>query len=284
MAATEVEDPLEELERENEVALRLVERMAEIGQSLTSGASIPSGEISEGLRLLAQYRAVHGARFLDKLQPEARVVAMSTCFDHLNEIALGRVAAVERYNRAATVLGEYRPDDAASRERLAHELDDLTQTDYAAIRYENDYPLSCLRSALPDEAAERLRVLFEPSTGELADLEHHIEHFLSHEPAHPGTKLAVRCAQSGCAASGKAETYPARNGHLGLRAPPGWKAVPGEPHRSASGGIAVNVEFTCPAHPSAPAIGRDAAGTVGNDPAAASARPAPRPAVATVLA
>lgn len=284
MAASEVEDPLEEMERENEIALRLVERMAEMGQSLTSGTSIPSGEIAEGLRLLAQYRAVHGTRFLDKLQPEAQAVAMPMCFEHLDEIVRGRAAAIDRYHRAASVLGEYRPDDLASRQQLAHELDVLTQTDYEAIRYENDYPLSCLRATLPDQAAERLRVRFSQSAKELADLERHIEHFLSREPVDPGSKFAIKCAAPGCAASGQAETYPARNGYLGLRAPLGWKIVPGAPHRSASGGIAVDIDFTCPAHTSAPVVGKAAVGETGAGTTEPGAHPTRRPGIAEAVA
>ncbi len=275
---------MEEMVRENEVALRLVERVAEMGQSLTSDSPIPSGEIAEGLRLLAQYRAVHGTRFLDKLQPEAQAVAMPTCFEHLDEIARGRAEAIERYHRAASVLGEYRSDDRASRQELARELEVLTQTDYEAIRYENDYPLSCLRAALPDAAAERLRVRFNQSAKELADLERHIEHFLSREPSDPGVKLAIKCAQPGCEARDKAETYPARNGHIGLRAPPGWKAVPGEPRRSASGGIAVNVDFTCPRHASVPVESRGALGETGTSVAEPRTHPTGRPGAAEVVA
>lgn len=247
MTKTELDDPLEELARENEMSTKLVERLAETSQSLRSGRPVPPGEISEGLRLLDQYRALHARRFHENLEPEARTVAMPSCFEHLDTIARDGSTLEQRFARALEPLDAYTRGEADGRTRLADELDRLTQEEYDRIRYEGDYPLSCLQTTLPDEAAGRVRAGFGQTGVEAADLEHHVDRYLAHAPGEGGTKLAVRCQHPGCSAKGQAETYPANGGHLGIQPPAGWKAVPRSP-QVRDREFVVDIDFCCPEH------------------------------------
>lgn len=248
MFAKGLEDPLEELNRENDVAEKLVERLAEDGLALGTERSVPPGEIAEGLRLLSQYRDVHARRFDGNLEPEARVVAMPSCFEHLDTIARESTDSAARFERARATVDAYARGEPGARSRLAAELGDLTQKEYDALRYEGDYPLSCLRATLPDAAADRVRAGFERTDPELADLEHHIDRYLGRGPAEPGRRFPIRCLAAGCDASAQAETYPAANGYLGIRAPEGWRATSRPPRAAKDGVVAVDIDFSCPKH------------------------------------
>jgi hypothetical protein len=247
MTKTELDDPLEELARENEVSTKLVERLAEASLTLRSGDPVTPGEISEGLRLLDQYRALHARRFHDNLEPEARTVAMPSCFEHLDTVTRDGSTLEQRFARALESLDAYIQGATDGRTRLADELDKLTQEEYDRIRYEGDYPLSCLQTTLPGDAAGRVRAGFDQTVVEAADLEHHVDRYLAHAPRQGGTKLAIRCQRPGCSAKGQAETYPAVGGHLGIQPPAGWKAVP-RPPREKDGKFVVDVDFLCPEH------------------------------------
>lgn len=171
------DDPLEELARENEVTIRLVERLAEASLSLRSDRAEPAGRISEGLRLLRRFRSVHSRRFREGLEPEARVVAMPSCFEHL--AALDHNSECDAaWSRVAAALEAYARGDSDGQRRLAVELDALTQEEYDWIRYEGDFPLSCLSTVLPADAASRVGVQFGLTGPEIADLERQIAQYL----------------------------------------------------------------------------------------------------------
>jgi hypothetical protein len=235
------------LARENEISTKLVERLAEASLFLRSGDPVTPGEISEGLRLLDQYRALHARRFHENLEPEARTVAMPSCFEHLDTIARDGSTLEQRFARALESLDAYTRGETDGRTRLADELDKLTQEEYDRIRYEGDYPLSCLQTTLPDAAASRVRAGFDQTVAEAADLEHHVDRYLAQAPGQGGTKLVIRCQHPGCSAKGQAETYPANGGHLGIQPPAGWKAVP-RPPREKDGKFVVDIDFRCPEH------------------------------------
>lgn len=246
----EASDPLDELARENEVIQRLDERLGELAISLGSGTEIAAGEVAEGLRLYEQYVNVHARRFDGGLQPEARPVAMSTCFEHLDVISRDRAGLEERISRARQALEAYTHGDDVGRRQLVKELEAFTQHEYDQVRYENDYPLSCLRATLPDDAAQRVRGCFDLTGDEIADLDRHVDDYLHYAPGKVSARFRVHCARPGCPQKAEAESYPSENGHLGIRGPVGWK-VSSHPPRTSRGGnghVAVDIDFWCPDH------------------------------------
>lgn len=252
MTSPELENPLEELGRENEVARRLTERLAGYPAEIRGGGRVPSGEVAEGVRLLGQYAAVHGRRFAEVLLPEAKPVAMSTCFEHLDHVVAEHHQRGDQVQAVEALLA--RSPAAAPDPALAPALETLTQAQHDALQYEDDYPLSCLVPTLPDDAVERVRAGFQPTSGELVELEAHIDRFLARTPG-ASEGLSVHCAEPGCTASGTASIVAGAEGRIGLRAPLGWSLQPGRPQRVAGDRIHTEVAAKCPLHraPAAPA-------------------------------
>ncbi|HUZ80328.1 MAG TPA: hypothetical protein VMV28_06910 [Thermoplasmata archaeon] len=248
MNAIEAQDPLDELERENDVAEKLIERLAEMAIVLKEGRNLPPGEISEGLRLLEQYRTVHAARVDVDLKVEARPWAMSTCFQHLDAIANDHQTEGDRIARAQEALKEFTLDPEEARARLSQALADLTEKDHQSLVYENDYPLSCLRAALPDGAASRVSAAFEATSSAIADLDGHIVRYLEHAPGTPGHGLTVRCSRANCEASAESHVVSSNDGRLGIEVPLGWQVAPQSPNFSKDRTIRLKVDFCCPAH------------------------------------
>ncbi|MGI0132977.1 MAG: hypothetical protein ACREDK_07825 [Thermoplasmata archaeon] len=249
MSTNESSDPVEEMSRENDVKQKLVERLAEDGLSLSSGNPAPRSDILEGLNLLTYYEELHAARFRSVLEPEARAVAMASCFEHLDAIGRELVASNERLAQVRSALEAYREGNAGATLRLASGLDDLTQAAADAIRYEEDYPLSCLRMALPEDATQRVHAGFGRTAAETANLEADIDRYLHQEPCATRPVHSVHCHQPGCRARGVAESYPAAGGRLGLRAPSGWKTRAGSPRSASKSLVVIDVDFWCPDHP-----------------------------------
>ena len=248
VAKAEAANPLEELERENAQIQRLLESLLETATELKAGREVPSGRVSEGLRLLEQYSQLHVKRMDQDLQPEARPVAMSTCFDHLDQMTrdhaedLARVETLLR--RAAGSFTLIEPE----RGEVVGELEELTERLYTDLTHENDYPLSCLVATLPEEAAQRLAQRFTEDQHVLDDLDLHIERYLT-RPSEKGARtLAVTCVYPGCNAKGEAKVRPAADGRLGLELPEGWKANAGAPRVLKEETIQVHVQFRCPLH------------------------------------
>jgi hypothetical protein len=248
MMTTETQDPLDELAHENEVAEKLVERLAETAIELKAGQDSRPGDIAEGLRLLEQYRRAHAERVDNDLKTEARPVAMSTCFEHLDTIASEHQGEGDRIERARKALEAYASDREGARARLSEALADLTEKKHQSLAYENDYPLSCLRAALPDEAAARVTTAFRRTDAEVADLEGHIERYLGRAEGTPPQALAVRCSHANCGASARSGVMPSNDGRFGMALPEGWHAISRPPVFGRDGTVRVNVEFCCPAH------------------------------------
>lgn len=244
----EENDPLKELARENDVLRSLDERLAELALALREGGDVAVGELGDGLRLYEQYLGLHARRFGDGLGPEARPVAMSTCFEHLDALVRDRGEAGGRLGRARAALATYAREAAPGREGLARELEALTEHESDELRYENDYPLACLLSALPDDAAGRVVQGFAETRAELDDLDRHVQDYLARPPGHATVALVVRCHDPGCRARGEAESYPDERGHLALRAPRGWTAVPHDPRLVDGTRVTVEVDYYCPTH------------------------------------
>jgi len=186
MTQSEPNDPLEELDRENEILTKLVERLAEAGLSLRSDRPETSDRISEGLRLLSQYRSLHGRRFRENLEPEARIVAMPGCFEHLDHLDRQFTEPDPKWETVVSALDSYARGEAGAPERLAKELDTFTQDEYDRIRYEETYPLSCLLSVFPEDAANRVNTEFDRTNAQTAHLEQLIERYLGQSPREDG--------------------------------------------------------------------------------------------------
>lgn len=248
MIAIEQDDPLDELTRENETTQRLLEQLLEKATRLRNGTEVPPGVVAEGLRLIEQYRKLHAKRVDEQLQPEARRVAMPSCFDHLDAVARAHQATREHVERVEGALEIYARGDRDGRPRLAEALEEFAQKEYEALQYEEEYPLSCLRAALPSEAAARVRQEFSKSSHELIHLEAHVDHHLASPGGPSGGTFPVHCQAAGCPARAQAESFPTEHGFLGLRAPVGWRAVPRPPHAQAPGIVAVEIVFRCPEH------------------------------------
>ncbi len=198
MTHNELDDPLDELERENDTAQRVLEHLLEAASRLRSGTDVPPEEIGEGLRMVADYRKIHADRIDLDLQSEARRVAMSTCFDHLDTITRDHQATRDRLARADQAHTAYARGDPDGRGKLAVALEEFAEKEYEAMEYEVEYPLSCLRAALPSEAGTRVRAAFRTSSALLGDLEGRIERYLARGPAggtptSPGRRPAASC-------------------------------------------------------------------------------------------
>jgi hypothetical protein len=242
-------DPLEILTRENEIAVTLVERLAEEGQVLPGNEEAAPGRLTEGLRLLGQYRALHGRRFEKAVEPEARNVAMPTCFEHLDQIHRENVALPGRMADVLESLGCFARGEEGARARFTTALASFTQEEYDHLRYEGDYPLSCLQATLPDDARDRILAGFASSTADMADLERHIDQYLSRPAGRPGSVFPVRCAHPGCAAVGEASTFPSTEGHLVFRAPAGWTIGKTKvPPTESDARLRSRLDFRCPEH------------------------------------
>ncbi len=264
MTAQEATDPLEELQREHEVARPLLEKLVELGEGLRSKDPPSSGEISTAVDLLDQYlHQVHARRIDQVLVPEARPVAMSTCFEHLDAVKSAHETAHEKAATLHRRLSEGTVQGDAERESLAEALIDLGSSDHDMMVYEETYPLSCLVATLPEDAAGRVHGEFERSSAaDLADLEDHIRRFLA-RPAPAAEPVRVKCTHPGCDHGGDAHAVAAEKGQFGLEAPAGgWAAIPHAPEARA-GVVSTRVDFVCPTHRSEPAIAAPACTTGG---------------------
>ncbi|MHB1866210.1 MAG: hemerythrin domain-containing protein [Thermoplasmata archaeon] len=253
MTAREVQDPLDELQRENDVLVSLLTRVLESAEILTSGKDVPPGEIAEELRLLDQYLGVHMLRLDQDLMPYARGVAMPVCFPHLDKILQDHEEVKERTRGVRPLLESYEQGSEGARARLALALEVLATKDHEGTVYEGDYPLSCLVTALPDDTAQRVAERFAGTQSEVADLDAHAERLLSSPPGDRGSDLWVRCAQEGCSATGTARIVPGHEGRLGLRVPSGgWTVVSGPTQPGGIGRARLRVDFFCASHASPP--------------------------------
>jgi hypothetical protein len=248
MTQAETQDPLDTLEHENSVAEKLIERLAETAIELRAGRDPRPGGVAEGLRLLEQYRRVHAERVDSDLKTEAQPVAMSTCFQHLGTIADDHRAEGDRIDVARRALEEFARDPEGGRVRLAEALADLTEKDHQSVVFENDYPLSCLRAALPDEAAARVTAAFRRTDPKIEDLEGHIERYLSHASGTPAHPLTVRCSHPNCNATARSHLIPSNDGRFGVEVPSSWYAISRPAVFGKDGTVRVNLEFCCPAH------------------------------------
>ncbi len=251
MIAIEASDPLEELQRENEVTERLLERLLEEAQSLRAGRPVPPGEISAGLRLLEQYLRVHVARLDRGLLPEAREAAMPTCSAHLDKMDEYHLEEGRLLTEAKAVLLDHEKGRGEPSRRLAEALERLTQRDHEVGTYEGDYPLSCLRTALPEDASKRVAERFAPTRRELSDLDAHVQRHLASADRKEGSPLAVHCAHEGCEAKGRAQVVPGPGGRLELVAPKdGWAVASQMVAPHGSWVVRIQVHFQCPRHAS----------------------------------
>ncbi len=243
------DEPLEELQRENDTTQGLLERLLELSELIKSGKEVFPGEVSEGLRLLEQYLTLHSARFDHELEPAARPVAMETCHPHLDHL-------IEEHASLLHQIGEFRSSLADSagwsdgdRARIAEGLDTIANRTYAMLTFERDYPLSCLITALPEDTSQRVAAQFTSSQAALADLEQHIHRYLAVAAGQSRTPITVHCASPGCPETATGEVVPGRGGRLALLAPDGgWSMHSRKPGSDHEGLIHLQVDYYCPRH------------------------------------
>ncbi|MDE1822568.1 MAG: hypothetical protein KGI98_17160 [Euryarchaeota archaeon] len=249
MSDAQVQDPLGELQRENEVTQGLLERILEEAQGLKGGKDVPPGEVSEGLRLFDQYRHLHIGRMDVDLQTEARPVAMSTCFEHLDKMPKDHEEVSRLLEAARGELGRYEARATGARDALARALEALANHTFEVRTHEGDYALSCLVTALPEEASMRLAEKFDRDQSKIADLDAHIQRYLATPVGEAGSTIKVACAHSGCASKSQARVVPATDGRLGLILPAGgWQVASQEEQPRAEGRVHVHLHFHCPEH------------------------------------
>jgi hemerythrin-like domain-containing protein len=175
-------ETLEELHREHAVAERLLERLAELGEQIKSGERVEAKTVRFGVGLLEAYvHRVHASQMEDReLRPEAQVIAVPGCAEHLDRM---RANHEEMRRRAQELLGLIRrwaSGDESCRAAIGDGLIDLASLDHDAVTYEETYALMCLESTLPKDADHRLSNRFADHAGTRAALEANVERFLSH--------------------------------------------------------------------------------------------------------
>ncbi|MGI0052798.1 MAG: hypothetical protein ACRECR_00870, partial [Thermoplasmata archaeon] len=137
------------------------------------------------LRLLDRYLGVHVRRMDQDLQPEARIVAMSSCFPHLDRVTRDHWDTARRVRDALGALASYEDASEATRRAFAESIEELASRAYDTVVFEGDYPLACLASALPDDAASRVYHKFVASEYEISDVEVEIERLLARPLSDP---------------------------------------------------------------------------------------------------
>ncbi|HZY91985.1 MAG TPA: hypothetical protein VFG07_04320 [Thermoplasmata archaeon] len=239
-----------ELERENEITVRLVEELEEAAFALKAGQLMLPGEVAEGLRLLEQYRRRHSQRIAeDLLLPETGPGATGVCFHELAAIASGAQAEGELVGRARTCLNEFASGSVGARSRLVEALLDLSELERQALNHETDYLLPCLRAEIPGAVVQSGSTGFLHPDTVMEDLEGHIRRYLKPHLGSETRDLAVHCVHPGCLAVAHTRPIPSIDGRFGLEVPRGWQAISTLTNTRKGGIIPVNVRFTCPEHP-----------------------------------
>ncbi len=220
MTAQEIHDPLEELQRENDVLVNVLTRILEVAELLKAGADVPPDEVSGMLRWLDQYLAVHARRLDQDLMPYARRVAMEGCFPHLDKVLKDHKEGQRRTSEALKALEVYGRDPPGSRAHLAELLEGLATKDHETTVYEGDYPLSCLLTVLPDDSAELVAERFRETQPAIEELEGGLARVLAPSPGERGPKPQTSSAKGGYAATVTPQTLPGLAGTSFPYAPP----------------------------------------------------------------
>ena len=186
---------LKELHREHEVAERLLERLAEIGERIKSGERVDPKAVRFGVGLLDAYlHRVHAFQEDRELLPEARYVAMPQCFAYLDGMAPLHEEMRRRARELLDMISRWASGDESSRSAIGDGLVDLASLDHDVAGEEATHPLMCLEGALPEAANQRLSSRFSDHAGTRAALEANIERFLSDTRA--GGGLASSCGSA----------------------------------------------------------------------------------------
>ncbi len=179
------EDCLDELHREHEVALRLIERLEALGNALNVGRTVDAAEVREGVSLLDRYlHRLHASRFDAGLIPDAEKVAMAECFPHLDEITANHNRMQGEEPTLEQSLSDYAAGESGAASTLALLLLTVTGRDREAIQYEEDYPLSCLPNALTRVLKADVDGKFAVTDAELRRLESEIDRYLACPTGH----------------------------------------------------------------------------------------------------
>lgn len=178
---SQAEGALEELHREHEVAERLLERLVEVGERVKAGEQIDPKTLRFGVGLLEAYlHRVHASQMDLELRPEARKVAMPSCFERLDRMGTNHEEMRRRAKKLLDLIQHWDTGDVSSRGEIGDQLVALASLDHDVATYEETYPLMCLETALPEEAASRLSGRFADHAGTRTALERNVERFLAY--------------------------------------------------------------------------------------------------------
>lgn len=128
---------LEELHREHEVAGRLLERLAELGDRIKSGERVDAEAVRFGVGLLDAYlHRVHAPQMDRELRPEAQGVAMPGCFEHLDRMRTNHEEMRDRARELLALIGRWASGDEFRRGAVGDKLIDLAGRDLDTAPYE----------------------------------------------------------------------------------------------------------------------------------------------------
>ncbi len=255
MLATQSKDPLDELLHEEEVLEKLLDRVADLPTETPSGPEGGWEELREGLDLLARYWAIHVQRFDRDFQPRARLAARPVpragCFEHLDRITLERPDQEDPLEALLGEVGRAGERTPEMRRKVATDLKDLVDRLREAIRHEVEYPLSCLFTALSEDASVEVMERFASTAADLAEIEERIRDYVDRPPGSLSSKtLHLTCAHPGCPAETDAKVRSLPGRPLSVEPPPGWQAVSVAERAQREVDNPLRVRGCCPRHAS----------------------------------
>jgi hemerythrin-like domain-containing protein len=175
---------LEELHQEHEVAGRLLERLMEIGEQIQEGYWVDAKTVRFGVGLLEAYlHRVHASQEDRELRTEVQRMPARDCCEHVNRMRADHEEMRQRAWELLELTRRWTSGDESCRSAVGDGLIELASKDHEVAAYEERHALTCLKTALPEDANHRLSDRFADHAGTRAALERNVERFLSYTGA-----------------------------------------------------------------------------------------------------
>jgi hemerythrin-like domain-containing protein len=175
---------LEELHREHEVAERLLERLADLGNRINAGERIDAKTVRFGVGLLDAYlHRVHASQEDRELRPEAQRITTSNCFEDVSRMDTNHQEMRRQAQELLALIRRWASGHEICRSAIGDGLIELARKDHEVAAHEERSSLTCLRTTLPEAANDRLSYRFADHAGTRAALEANIARFLSQTAA-----------------------------------------------------------------------------------------------------